>query len=102
MESQVQYRKGQVRIRGEMTVYGVAELKASLQKVFDRHPQAALLDLSEVAEIDTAGLQLLLAARKSAQARGVTLSLIEPSAAVADMLQLCQLTALCAPPAAET
>lgn len=44
----------------------------------------AELDLSEVAECDTAGVQLLLALRRAAAAGGRSLHLVQPSPAVAE------------------
>jgi anti-sigma B factor antagonist len=43
--------------------------------------------------MDSAGLQLLLAAKKTAQQSGYPLHLIMHSHAVLDALELCQLTA---------
>lgn len=94
MESQVQYENGRVRIAGEMTVYSAAALKRDLLAAMDRHRRAKLLDLSEVTEIDTAGLQLLLIARRHAANGGLELLLIDPSRPVRSVLELCRLSAL--------
>jgi anti-sigma B factor antagonist len=101
MEAQVQYKKGRVRISGEMTVYAIAALKQDLFATLSGHKGAALLDLSEVSEIDTAGLQLLLAARRHTASTGRKLSVLEPSSAVLAALELCQLSELLQTPAAE-
>lgn len=102
MESQVQYKEGRVRVAGEMTVYTAAALKQDLLAAIARHDQAKLLDLSEVTEIDTAGLQLLLTARRHAANTGRELLLAEPSRAVRSTLELCQLTALLQAPDKES
>ena len=61
-------------------------------------PDATQLDLSHVMELDTAGLQLLLTARRFASAAGRELSVTNPSRVVSDVLELCRLGALLAPP----
>ena len=50
------------------------------------------LDLSHVAEIDTAGLQLLWLLRREARAAGRALNIVAVSPAVADLLAFCRLT----------
>jgi anti-anti-sigma factor len=83
-----------LRIDGELTIYRAAELaaamKAALAAVADGG--ALDLDLSEVAEMDSAGVQLLLAARRSAAESGRALRLVARSAAVDDVLAILQLT----------
>jgi anti-anti-sigma factor len=49
-------------------------------------PQPWALDLSAVQEIDSAGLQLLLALRRALVERGQSLTLLSPSAVVAAAL----------------
>jgi anti-anti-sigma factor len=61
-------RDGQLRavhIDGEMTIYRALELKEILQGAL-KGGAGLELDLSNVTELDTAGLQLLMAAQKSA------------------------------------
>ncbi len=73
-----------LRIDGEMTIFRAAELKQQLMA----EPGLAAIDLSGVTEIDTAGLQLLLMVQQAAQARQATLTLIQPSAAVVELIDL--------------
>ncbi len=89
----VAHRRGCMRVRGEMTVYAAEALKTELFAALQRHRRANLLDLSQVTEFDTAGLQLLLAARRQAQAEGRTLRLVTPAPAVREVLELCHLGA---------
>lgn len=49
------------------------------------------IDLSAVTEMDTAGIQLLLLARREATQRQMTLRLLSPSPAVNDVVGLLQL-----------
>lgn len=77
-------------VHGEMTIYSAAEL-AALWMPWLTEAQNWQLDLSEVAEIDGAGLQLLLLARRELVAAGATLLLTAQSPAVDQVLQLCNL-----------
>lgn len=81
-----------VTISGEMTIYTAAELKQALTPLLYRQ-QELELNLSQVSEMDNAGLQLLLAAKKTAQQGGYPLHLVMHSHAVLDALELCQLAA---------
>ena len=50
------------------------------------------LDLSAVSEVDTAGLQLLLMARREAERHGTTVTLADPSPVVRELLEFTRLT----------
>lgn len=69
----------------DLTIYHVAELKPRLLAWVEQG--CPPLDLSATAECDSAGLQLLLAARRSALARGTTLTLTHAGAAVQDAVR---------------
>jgi anti-anti-sigma factor len=79
-----------LRIDGEMTIFRAAELKPLLLAT----PAPTAVDLSEVTEIDSAGLQLLLVARREALAQQREFHLVAPSRAVVDLLALLELSAL--------
>ena len=83
-----------------MTIYTCGELKPRLLEELAAHPDATGLDLSRVIELDTAGLQLLLMARRYASEAGRELSVANPSHVVTDVLEVCRLQALLAPNAA--
>lgn len=74
-------------IEGDFTIRRVQEMK---DVILARLAQAQALevDLAGVTEIDTAGVQLLLLARRAAQAGGKELRLVAPSPAVAALLDL--------------
>lgn len=82
-----------LRIEGELSIFRAAELKPVLL------PPAALteIDLSGVTEIDTAGLQLLLLARRAAQAQGQALRLVATSPTVDELFTLLNVAACFAP-----
>lgn len=70
-----------LRIEGEMTIYGAAEMKEKL--ISSLGPCSEInADLSQVSEIDTSGIQLLLLLRREAQAQGKRFRIISKSAAV--------------------
>ncbi|WP_085316620.1 STAS domain-containing protein [Derxia lacustris] len=78
-------------IDGEMTIYTVDALKAQLLAAMpaDGH---LTLDLAAVGMADSAGLQLLLAAGREAEARGGALALAAPSAVLRELLALAGVT----------
>ena len=82
-----------------MTIYTCGELKPRLLEELAARPDANQLDLSHVVEMDTAGLQLLLTARRYARDAGRELIVANPSRVVAEVLELCRLDSLLAPPA---
>lgn len=71
-------------LSGEWTVHAIAEHHQSLLTLLEQGVTS--LDLSGVIEFDSAGLQLLIAARKSLAARGLELVLVAPSTAVRSLL----------------
>ncbi len=77
-------------IEGEMTIYTAAQLYAELV------PFLALaspldIDLSQVTEIDGAGLQLLMLAKRETLRTGVALQLSGHSQVVLEVFELCDL-----------
>lgn len=79
-----------LRIEGELSIYRAAELKHALLAPLKK--SAVLeVDLSAVTELDTAGVQLLMLAKKSAQERKHQLRLVAHSPAVLEVLTLLNL-----------
>lgn len=83
------------RIEGELTIYQAAELKDALLGALAALPeQAALeLDLSDVTECDTAGVQVLMVLKRAARAQGRELHLRGHSPAVLEVFELLNLAA---------
>lgn len=78
-------------IEGEFGIYRAAELKPQiLAHVIDIDEPA--LALGNVSEIDAAGLQLLLFARREAQQRGKSLRISDASPAVQEVLRVAGLS----------
>ncbi|MEB0040798.1 MULTISPECIES: STAS domain-containing protein [unclassified Pseudomonas] len=80
------------RIEGEMTIYTAAELATQLLPLLTP-PSDLEIDLSHVTEMDSAGLQLLMLAKRETVQSGRPLRLIKHSQAVLDTFELCDLAA---------
>lgn len=76
-----------IRIEGDMTVYNALDLKHELAPCLSKAPHLEL-DLSQVNEMDSAGLQLLILLKREATKRGMRLALISHSPAVTDVIDI--------------
>lgn len=70
---------------GPMTIYNASEIKAQLMGGLQAAPIIEL-DLSHVNEMDTAGFQLLVMAKRESQRLGLTLRIIAHSPAVREVI----------------
>ncbi|NHZ37041.1 STAS domain-containing protein [Massilia rubra] len=85
-----------LRLEPELTIYSAAQLRQTLvDALVARAPLT--LDLTDVCEVDSAGVQVLLAAIRHAGAQGVPLQLAGHSAAVQEAFALLGLDAQLAP-----
>jgi anti-anti-sigma regulatory factor len=73
-----------------MTIYEAADTKRALLEALGRNAELEI-DLSGVTEMDTAGIQLLLLAKREAARAGKVLRLTAHSAASVDAIDLCNL-----------
>lgn len=73
-----------LRIEGELTIARATELKPLMLPT----PPLTEIDLSGVTELDTAGLQLLMLAKKSAIAANLQLHLVGHSPAVLSVFEM--------------
>ena len=78
---------GVLRLEGELSIYRAAELKQALLD----EPAPSELDLSGVTDIDSAGVQLLMLAKKTAQTHQRELRLVAHSPAVTEVFELLNL-----------
>jgi anti-anti-sigma factor len=80
---------------GELTIYRAAELRDTLISALAALNDGAALELNlaEVSELDSAGVQLLMAAKKSAQAAQRDLRLVGHSPAVLEVFETLDLAA---------
>ena len=78
-----------LRVRGEMTINNAAAIKEQLFAALAQSPPGTEIDLSQVSELDTSGLQILLMARATAAGSRQT-ALLNPSVAVREVMNLCR------------
>jgi anti-anti-sigma factor len=79
-----------LRLEGEMTIFTAADTKERLLAPLANCRQIDV-DLSQVSEIDSAGLQLMILVKREATALGKDIRFIAHSPAVVDVLELCGL-----------
>ncbi|MGB9128283.1 MAG: STAS domain-containing protein [Thiobacillus sp.] len=76
-----------VHAAGEMTIYSAAELKPALLEAMGQSDEIEI-DLSNVSEMDTSGVQLLMLMKREAGAAGKALTLSGHSPAVLEVFEL--------------
>ena len=91
IQEEQQGERLQLRLQGNLDIYTVAELRGRLLSYLSS-VHILDLDLHEVAEIDGAGIQFLMAVKSSASRQGCQLSLSAHSPAVITALEVCRLT----------
>ena len=84
-------------LTGALTIYTVTDAKQDLENRLGRSPILEI-DLSQVEELDTAGVQLLLWLKRSAAEHGTTLALTGHSQAVLEVLDLLKVTGILGDP----
>ncbi len=92
-----------LRLEGDMTIYRAAELKPQILQAIHQHPSVHV-DLSDVTDIDSAGLQLIYLAQREAERLGTQLRVVAYSQVVVGLmssLNLLELLDRIAVPAAE-
>ena len=83
----------QLKLSPNLTIYEAASVKDGLLNNLARR-SVIELDLSQVVEIDTAGLQLLMLAERESRRQGKTLRISTWSPAVQELIQLYNLADL--------
>lgn len=81
---------GHVRVSAEMSMYTAIEDRALLQETLLLSKEIEI-DLSEVTDIDSAGLQLLIQAKREGARIGVPVRLLGHSPAVQEIIDLYRL-----------
>ena len=76
---------GRLEIDQDLTIYHAEALKSLLMGNLENH-QVIELDLSQVAAIDTAGIQLLMLAKRECQKQDKTLRIVAHSPAVHEIM----------------
>jgi len=78
-----------LKIDGELTIFRAMELKPVILAT----PPVDVIDLSDVTDLDTAGVQLLMLAKKTALAQQRDIQLTGHSPAVLDVFELLNVAA---------
>ena len=90
-----------LRLEGDVTIYQAAALKQTLLAQLQGEGPVAVLDLSAVTAIDSAGVQLLILAWNAAAQARKTLIPIGASDKVRRVFELFNLAAYCGDPIAD-
>ena len=89
MDQDQKMSMSELRVDGEMTIYRASEVAQTLFAAVRAETGDVCLDMSDVTEFDTAGLQLVLMARRMLEANGHRLDVVQPSGCVSEVLKLC-------------
>ncbi len=76
-----------MKLSGELCIYSAAEMKDQLLEELGSCRQMEI-NLSEIEEIDTSGIQLLVLLKREAKASDKVLTLVSHSAATLEVLEL--------------
>jgi anti-anti-sigma factor len=80
-----------LQIQGSMTLSRATELRDAVRDAVGRQASPVEFDLSDVTDIDTAGVQILLLAKRMAEAEDKELQLVGQSVTVLRTLELLRL-----------
>jgi len=94
MSVEIAINQGLVAVSGEMTIYFAAEMKQRLLDALNDDCGELVLNLSHVSELDTCGVQLVLAFRAAAQEAGRALRISAISEPVGEVFALYGLQSL--------
>lgn len=83
---------GRLSLDADLTIYNAVEMKRQLLDAV-RSRKTLELDLSRVGEMDTAGFQLLVLAKREAQRLGRTLRIVAHSPAVLEVIEFYNMVA---------
>ena len=80
-----------IAIKGEFSIFSAAALRQQLLDALDTGEEVEV-DLSAVSEMDSAGMQLMVAAKKEASVRNKALRFTGHSPVVFELVELCDLS----------
>jgi anti-sigma B factor antagonist len=92
MSSDTTMRQVDLKIAGELSIYRADELKRALIEPLQSGVRL-VVNLAKVTELDTCGLQLLMLAKRAAEAAGSELQLVGHSPAVLEVFELLNVAA---------
>ncbi|MBN9422722.1 MAG: STAS domain-containing protein [Candidatus Accumulibacter sp.] len=79
-----------ITLTEDLTIYHALGQKQALLEALDAAGELEL-DLAQVSEMDTAGLQLLILLKKEAQRAGKRVAIVAHSQAVREMIDFCNM-----------
>lgn len=79
------------KVPGDMTIYEAAELHPILVDAINNHEKVCI-DLSQVSEIDSSGLQLMIAVKKAADQANKTIVFESHSEAVIELIDIFEMS----------
>ena len=82
---------GSLEIKGEFNIFTAEELRLQLLEALATSTELEI-DLAHVSEVDSAGLQLMLATKREAAGRNLAVHFTGHSPAVCDALELLKLS----------
>ena len=80
-----------IRVNGEVDLYSSPELRKVILKTIPSADGDLAIDLSEVTYIDSSGVATLVEGLRSAREKGIGFTLVAPSRAVMQVLELARL-----------
>lgn len=83
----------ELAVIGEFTIFGAAEAFGLLTRVLSEKKDVRI-HLGQVSELDSSGVQILLAAKRAVERQGQRFSLVAHSAAVLEVMDLMQLSSI--------
>ena len=86
-------KEKEIEVSGDMTIYEAGEIRELFNNAIANN-DSINVNLSNVSEIDSSGIQLMVALKKKAASEDKTVSFISHSSAVVGLLDLFDLTSL--------
>ncbi|MCQ9379127.1 lipid asymmetry maintenance protein MlaB [Methyloversatilis sp. XJ19-49] len=81
----------ELKVAGELTIFGAADAYGILTRALSEERDLRI-NLAQVTEVDSSGVQVLLAAKRAAEAHGHGFELVAHSAAMLEVMELLQLS----------
>lgn len=81
----------ELKVVGELTIFGAADAYGLLTQVLSERRDLRI-NLAQTTEVDSSGVQLLLAAKRAAEAQGRSLEVVAHSEAMVEVMELLRLS----------
>jgi anti-anti-sigma factor len=80
-----------VRVRGEIDISSVCQVRDAIDTALGLRPETLLLDLSEIAFCDSSGIHLVVSSHRHAVDLGIRLVVVRPVGPAWRAFELCQI-----------